>query len=182
MLIAEQYFLGVIAYTILQRISEVLIAKRNTKKLLECGAVEFGASHYPYMVMMHTAFFVALLVEFYFSNSREYHPVLIAVFIVAQAIRFWVMRVLGDRWTTRVLVIKDERLVKRGPYRYLSHPNYLVVALEILALPLAFDLWVTAVIFSIANAVMLLLIRIPVEQKALAWSQGRLTETSLNPN
>jgi methyltransferase len=182
MLIAEQFFLGVIVYTILQRISEVFIAKRNTKKLLDRGAVEFGASHYQLIVIMHTAFFACLIIEFLTEPSQSFHPYLLVLFGFAQAIRFWLMRVLGDRWTTRVLVVHGEQLVARGPYRYFSHPNYLVVAVEILVLPLAFGLWITAVIFTLLNAAMLLIVRIPIEQKALAWSQGDATETSLNPN
>jgi methyltransferase len=182
MLIADQYFLGLMVYTILQRLSEVMIAKRNTKRLLERGAVEFGASHYPYMVMMHTAFFLSMIVEYLTSQAQDLNLALVLAFGIAQAIRFWVMRVLGDRWTTRILVIKGERLVARGPYRYLSHPNYLVVVLEIVALPLAFGLWITAILFSILNAIMLLAVRIPAEEKALRWSQVQTSEVSLNPN
>jgi methyltransferase len=182
MLIAEQFFLGVIVYTILQRISEVLMAKRNTKKLLERGAVEFGASHYSMMVLLHAGFFVSLIVEFLVAPGQSFHPSLLILFAGAQAIRFWIMRVLGDRWTTRVLVVRAEKLVARGPYRYFAHPNYLVVAVEILVLPLAFKLWITAVIFTMLNAAMLLMVRIPIEQRALSWSQGRVAGTSLNPN
>ncbi len=178
----DQFFLGVVVYTILQRISEVMIAKRNTKKLIERGAVEFGATHYPYMVMMHTAFFVSMIVEYLFSSTSVFYPQLLLVFAIAQSIRFWVMRVLGDRWTTRILVMKGERLVARGPYRYLSHPNYVVVAMEILVLPLAFGLWITAIVFTILNTVMLLAIRVPSERKALDWSQGESAEVILNPN
>jgi methyltransferase len=179
---ADQFFLGIVVYTILQRLSEVMIAKRNTAKLLERGAIEFGASHYPFMVMMHTAFFVSMILEYVYSSDPGFHPQLLLVFAIAQALRFWVMRVLGDRWTTRILVIKGETLVARGPYRYLSHPNYVVVALEILVLPLAFGLWITAIAFTILNAVMLLAIRIPAERKALDWSQGDSSEIILNPN
>ncbi|HET6510822.1 MAG TPA: isoprenylcysteine carboxylmethyltransferase family protein, partial [Candidatus Kapabacteria bacterium] len=132
-------------YTILQRLSEVMIAKRNTARLLDRGAVEFGGSHYPYMVMMHTAFFLSMIAEYLATPSKELHLLLLIAFVIAQAVRFWVMRVLGDRWTTRILVIKGETLVARGPYRYLSHPNYVVVAVEILVLPLAFGLWITAI-------------------------------------
>jgi methyltransferase len=179
---ADKYFLGIIVYTILQRLSEVLIAKRNTKKLLERGAVEFGSAHYPMMVAMHTCFFISLIVEFLLFTAQEFYPGYIVFFIAAQGIRFWVMRVLGDRWTTRVLVIKGEQLVARGPYRYLSHPNYVVVALEIAVLPLAFGLYCTAAAFTVLNALMLLKVRIPVERKALDWSQEGVATAMLKPN
>lgn len=177
----EQYFLAIVVYTILQRLSEVLIAKRNTRKLLERGATEFGAKHYPLMVLMHTLFFLSLISEFALSQPSEIYPGLLLCFVLAQAIRFWVMRALGDRWTTRVLVVKGETLVSSGPYRYFDHPNYIVVAIEIVVLPLAFGLWITAISFSILNAAMLLLIRIPIEQEALKWSQTDVV-TSLNSN
>lgn len=179
---ADPYFLGILVYTILQRTSEVLIARRNTKKLIAKGAIEFGGSHYSLMVAMHAAFFVSMLVEYFFTDPTEAHTLLLIFFAISQAIRFWIMRVLGERWTTRVLVIKAEKLVSRGPYRYLAHPNYLVVAIEILVLPLAFGLWRTAIVFSLLNAIMLLAIRIPAEREALDWSQDRTTGSILNPN
>lgn len=179
---ADQYFLGVVVYTVLQRLSEVIVAKRNTTRLLERGAIEFGASHYPWMVAMHTAFFASMVFEYHYTSAPVVNLVFLAIFALAQVVRFWVMRTLGDRWTTRIMVIKGETLVARGPYRYLSHPNYIVVAIEILALPLAFGLWITAAVFTLLNAIMLLAIRIPAERKALNWSQGSADEVSLNSN
>lgn len=171
MVTVDQVFLGVTTYTILQRITELMLAKRNTANLLQQGAVEFGASHYPWMVVMHAAFFISLIMEFVLGPVSHISAPMLVVFAIAQAVRFWVLHTLGRRWTTRVLVIRGERLVAAGPYRYLSHPNYAVVALEILALPLAFGLWYTAITFTILNALMLLFVRIPIERKALAWSQ-----------
>lgn len=179
-MIADQYFVAVIVYTILQRISEMFVAKRNTTRLVARGAVEFGASHYPVIVLMHVAFFVSLGVEYIATPVHSFYPVLLSIFVLAQVMRFWVMRVLGERWSTRVLVVAGETLVAGGPYRYLSHPNYLVVAIEILVLPLAFGLWVTAAIFSVLNAILLLLVRIPIEKRALIWSQGGQSDSRVH--
>jgi methyltransferase len=179
---ADAWFLGVITYTILQRVSEVIIAKRNTHKLLKLGAVEFGAGHYPIMVALHVAFFASLIIEYLSLRPVEIYPTALIFFALAQATRFWIMRVLGHRWTTRVLVIKGEQLAASGPYKYLAHPNYIVVALEIAALPLAFGLWVTAVAFTVLNAAILLRVRIPVERRALEWSQEVGASASLKAN
>ena len=157
-----------------QRLIELWIAKRNTERLLSLGAQEFGRSHYWLLVSIHTLFFLSLLVEFlYRGHTRsEFWLPLLTIFIFAQAVRVWVIGSMKGRWTTRILAIKGERLVHSGPFSLFSHPNYAIVCIEILVLPLIFNLFTTAIVFSLLNAFALLFVRIPVEEKALAWIQS----------
>ncbi len=154
----------IIAFVALQRVGEVIYAKRNTARLLQQGAMEVGRAHYPLLVILHTAWLLALL----FLVPREQVPnwPLIGVFVLLQVGRLWVISTLGPYWTTRIITLKNAPLVKRGPYRFVRHPNYLIVAGEIAVLPLAFGAWELAIIFSIANAAILTW-RIKVENGAL---------------
>ncbi len=159
----------ILAAVLLQRLAELWIAKRNTKRLLDEGAIERGAEHYPLLVMLHAAWLAALV---YFTPPGT--PVdfaWLAVFIGLQAARVWVMTSLGRYWTTRIISAPGAPLVRRGPYRYVRHPNYLVVAGEIAVLPLVFGLWQVALIFSVLNA-LVLRERIRVENEALAERRG----------
>ena len=154
----------IIAFVALQRVGELIYAKRNTARLLQQGGVEVGRAYYPLLVILHTAWLLALL----FLVPREQVPnwPLIGVFVLLQVGRLWVISTLGPYWTTRIITLKDAPLVKRGPYRFVRHPNYLIVAAEIAVLPLAFGAWELALIFSIANAAILTW-RIKVENGAL---------------
>jgi methyltransferase len=155
----------IIGAVLLQRLLELLLAHRNTRLLLEQGAVEHGSSHYPYFVLLHAAWLVAIV----FSVQPE-TPVnwyWLAVYGLLQVGRVWVMASLGRFWTTRVITLPGAPLIARGPYKYFRHPNYMIVAGEIAVLPLVFDLWLVAVLFSIANA-LLLRERIACENEALA--------------
>lgn len=152
-----------------QRLFELRLSKRNERKLRARGAVERGRRHYPFMVALHSAWLASTLVE---GLLREASPpswwiAPLTLFLLVQPLRYWAISSLGDRWNTRVLVVPGERLVKRGPYKYLPHPNYVVVVVEIFAFPLIFGAWITALIFSIANAA-LLFVRIREEERALA--------------
>lgn len=156
----------VLAFVTLQRLGEMALAARNTARLMKAGAVEVAPGHYPVMVAMHTAWVAGL---WYFALTlRLTSPdlVLLAIFFVLQGLRVWVLATLGPRWTTRIIVVPGEQLVARGPYRFLSHPNYCVVIGEILVLPLAFGLVWYGVIFSILNLA-ILWVRISAENKAL---------------
>ena len=164
-------FIIVISFVILQRVIELFIAKGNEKWLLSRGAVEYGRDHYKFIVMLHIAFILSMILE-YFFRGRYYELNLInysflVIFILLQFLRVWVLTSLGRYWCTRVYRIPGEPLVAGGIYRYLKHPNYIVVIGEILVLPLIFDLYYTAVIFTILNALMLS-VRIRVENKVLA--------------
>ena len=156
---------AIVALVILQRAGELVLANRNTQKLKARGAVEIGAGHYRFIVLMHMAWLMAVL--WLMPAPLVIYWGWIAVFLLLQAARVWVIASLGPYWTTRIISLPDVPLVKRGPYRFIRHPNYLVVAGEILVLPLAFgEIWV-ALVFSIANAVVLYL-RIREEETGLA--------------
>jgi methyltransferase len=158
--------LAVLAFVTLQRLGELIIARRNTARLLSRGAVEVAPGHYPLLVGLHTAWLGGLWYLVVARSLAAPDPILIAVFFVLQGLRVWVLATLGSRWTTRIVVLPGERLVERGPYRYLAHPNYCVVAGEILVLPLAFGLLWYGVVFSVLNLA-LMWVRIGAENKAL---------------
>jgi len=155
----------VLAFVTLQRLGELFLARRNTARLLERGAIEVAPRHYPLIVGLHTLWLGGLWV---LALTRGMAPdlLLLAIFIVLQGLRVWVLAALGPRWTTRILVVPGERLIASGPYRYLSHPNYWVVIGEILVLPLAFGLVWYAAVFSILNLAVLW-VRVRAENKAL---------------
>ncbi|HEY7231426.1 MAG TPA: isoprenylcysteine carboxylmethyltransferase family protein [Pseudolabrys sp.] len=155
-----------VAFLVAQRLIELCFAQLNTRRLRAMGAIEFGAAHYPLVVILHAAWIAGLLV---FGHNRAIDPVWLSVFIVLQIARLWVIASLGRRWTTRVIVLPGAAPIARGPYRWVRHPNYLIVALEIAVAPLALALPVFAVIFSAAN-VALLAYRIQIENEALAWA------------
>ncbi len=154
----------IVALVILQRLGELVIAKRNTARLMAEGATEIGANHYPVMVALHASW-CAALVWVAVSDPAVNWP-LIAIFLVLQLGRVWVLTTLGPYWTTRIITVETAELVKKGPFRFVRHPNYLVVALEIPILPLALDAPIVAVIFGLANLAMLAW-RIRVEEGAL---------------
>jgi methyltransferase len=154
----------ILALVTLQRLGELVLARHNTRSLLARGGVEIGARHYPLIVAVHAAWLVALWV---FGRDRQVDLVALALFVVLQGLRVWILVSLGARWTTRIIVLPDEKLVATGPYRYLSHPNYAVVAGEIAVLPLALHLPAIAAVFTILNAIVLT-IRIRAETRAFA--------------
>lgn len=157
---AALLFLG---FIILQRLSELVIAKRNTAHLLAKGAYEVGAGHYPVMVAMHSAW-IACLVIFGYDNSVALGW--LALFAVLQVLRIWILGSLGSRWTTRIIIL-EEPLVVRGPFKYVAHPNYMLVVAEIIVAPMVLGLGWVAAAFTVLNAAMLW-VRIGVEHKALA--------------
>jgi methyltransferase len=161
-------FLIFISFIIFQRIVEVFVAKRNEKWMKKQGAIEFGVSHYKYMVLMHVLFFIELSAEKVFLDRglSPLWPIIFGVFALAQFIRIWAISSLGRFWNTKILVIPNAEVVRKGPYRFLKHPNYFVVAMELFIVPLLFNAFYTAFLFSILNVIMLM-IRIPEEEKAL---------------
>jgi methyltransferase len=159
-----ELILGVVT---MQRACELVISRSNTRKLLARGAVEVAPRHYPLIVTVHAGWLLSLWV---FGRDQPVNIVALIGYLVLQCFRFWVIRTLGSRWTTRIIVLPERPLVSAGPYRYLSHPNYAVVAGEIALLPLALSLPLLAVVFTILNAVVLA-IRIRSENRALAASR-----------
>ncbi len=148
-----------------QRLAEVLWARRNERRLLAQGAIEIGARHYPLFFLLHGAWLasLALLVP---ANAPLFWPLLLA-FVLLQAARLWVIASLGRYWTTRIITLPGAPIVRRGPYRWLRHPNYAIVAAEIAVLPLVFGAWPIALVFSVLNT-LLLRHRIRLEEQALA--------------
>ncbi|WP_318616377.1 isoprenylcysteine carboxyl methyltransferase family protein [Sporosarcina sp. YIM B06819] len=158
----------VISIVILQRLIELFVARRNEKWMLDQGAFEAGAAHYPIMVAMHVTFFVSMLLEV-MVLGRTLSPiwmVLLGIFLLTQAARVWCLASLGKFWNTKIIILPGADVVRRGPYRWIRHPNYLIVSIELLVLPLLFGAYLTAVLYSLLN-VWMLTVRIPAEEKAL---------------
>lgn len=156
---------AIIAAVAIQRLAEVAWATRNTTALKARGAIEIGARHYPLIVLLHTAWICAMVL--FLPKPAVIHAVPLALFVVIEAGRIWVLVTLGRYFTTRIITLPGAPLVRRGPYRFVRHPNYLVVASEILVLPLVFGEVGVAIVFSILNASVLAL-RIRTEDAALA--------------
>jgi methyltransferase len=163
------YVLLVLAVAV-ERLAELVVARRNLAWSLERGGVEFGASHYPVMVVLHTGLLVGCLVEV-FVLDRPFIPALgwpmLAIVIAAQGLRWWCITSLGPQWNTRVIVIPGAQRINGGPYRLIPHPNYVAVVAEGIALPLVHSAWITALTFTVLNA-LLLSRRISIENSALA--------------
>ena len=153
----------ILAFVTLQRLAELWLANRNTRRLLANGAREAEPGHYPLIVAVHVAW---LLTLWLLAPGRPIIWPLLVIFALLQLARVWVIATLGRRWTTRIIVLPEAPLVKRGPFRFVSHPNYIVVAAEIAVLPLVFGLWIVALVFTILNAAVLT-IRIRAENRAL---------------
>ena len=166
-------YLLLILATGVERLIELVISTRNAKWSFDRGGVEYGRGHFPWMVALHTGLLVACVAEVVLLD-RPFVPALgwpmLVVALLCQAGRYWVIGSLGRQWNTRVIVVPGLQLVRRGPYRltWLRHPNYWIVAIEGIALPLVHSAWITAVVFTVLNAVLLLRFRIPVENEALA--------------
>jgi methyltransferase len=155
--------IALLAFVTLQRGAELIWGRSNEAALRAKGAVEIGAAHYPLIVLLHASWLVWLWID---GWTRPLVWPFVVLFFALQAARAWVLATLGRRWTTRVLIVPGEALVKRGPFRLIPHPNYTVVALEMPVLPLAFGLWGTAIVFGLLNLCMLAW-RIRVEESAL---------------
>ncbi|MEQ8505926.1 MAG: isoprenylcysteine carboxylmethyltransferase family protein [Rhodospirillales bacterium] len=156
---------AVLVLVALSRLAELIHARRNTARLLDLGGIEHGRAHYPLIVALHVGWLISMAAFIPPETAPDW--VWLSAFIALQAARVWVIVSLGPYWTTRVISVPDAPLIRRGPYRFLRHPNYLVVAGEIAVLPLAFGAWEIALVFSALNG-LILTHRIRVEQAALA--------------
>ncbi|RYV50211.1 isoprenylcysteine carboxyl methyltransferase family protein [Pengzhenrongella frigida] len=154
----------------LERLAELVVSTRNARWAFARGGVEAGRGHFPPMVALHAALLVACVVEVY-AADRPFLPslgwVALAAALASQGLRWWCIATLGPQWNTRVIVVPGLPLVDRGPYRWLRHPNYVAVVIEGIALPLVHTAWLTALVFTVLNAVLLLRFRIPTEERAL---------------
>jgi len=168
--VSEILFTVLVAAVALERLAELVVSKRNAAWSFERGGVETGQRHYLVMVVLHTGLLVGALAEVWLRRP-EFLPALgypmLALVVASQALRWWCITTLGPRWNTRVIVVPGLPLVTGGPYRLTSHPNYVAVVVEGFALPLVHSAWITAVVFTVCNAV-LLWVRLRVENAALA--------------
>jgi methyltransferase len=153
-----------------QRLTELAVSRRNVARLLAAGGVEVGRSHYPWMVLLHTTFLLSCLLEVW-GLERPFSwglgAAMLVALVAAAALRGWVIFTLGGRWSTRVVCLPGVAPIRGGPYRFLRHPNYLAVVVEMAALPLVHSAWVTALFFTVAN-LLLLRERVRVEERVLA--------------
>jgi methyltransferase len=175
------WYVVLIVAVALERLAELVVSRRNLAWARARGGREHGFGHYPFMVFLHTGLLVACLVE---ASRRSFIPALgwsmLAVVVLAQALRWWCISTLGPRWNTRIIVIPRLPLVDGGPYRWLSHPNYVAVVLEGVALPLVHTGWVTAAVFTVLNAA-LLRVRIASENAAMALALADVQGAPASP-
>lgn len=167
------WYTALILATCAERVIELVVSARNARWSFERGGVEFGRGHFPPMVALHTGLLLACFAEAWFG-ARPFLPWLgwpmLVLVAAGQTLRWWCIRTLGTRWNTRVIVVPGLPLVARGPYRWLAHPNYVAVVVEGFALPLVHTAWITALAFTVLNAILLAVFRIPTENRALAES------------
>lgn len=160
-------YLAFLAVLAAERVFELWLSRRNARAAFARGGVESGAAHFPVMAAVHTLFLLSCAVE---GSLRPFPGALgwaaLGGAVLAQGLRYWAITTLGVRWNVRVIVVPGEALVSSGPYRFVRHPNYAAVCLEMICVPLVHGAWVTAAVFSLANAA-LLAVRIPAEERAL---------------
>jgi methyltransferase len=170
------FFWGFLGVVVLQRLTELWVAHRHTRQVRAEGGYEVGRAHYPWIVCTHGLFFLSLVAEVHYGakGPDDGLPFWLSLYVLAQIVRYWAICSLGRYWNTRVFVVPGMRRVTRGPYRYIRHPNYVAVVTELFVVPMMFGAYITAVVFSIANAV-ILCYRIPAEEAALreAAAAGR---------
>lgn len=176
MVTSQGLYLGFLGLLALERVLELVLSRHNARQARAAGAVEAGQGHYPVMVAFHTLFLVSCAAEVLLVPRSFPGPlgwVALGVAVAAQGLRYWAVASLGPRWNTRVLVWPGVPPVTSGPYRFLRHPNYLAIVLEMLAVPLVYGAWVTAGVFSLGN-LLLLRVRIRSEEKALgpSWAEA----------
>ncbi len=161
--------LGLFVYITIQRMLELLLAEYNRVRALAAGGKEFGAGHYPLFFALHVGWLMGWVAEAIARGATlsQFWVVWLALFVAAQGLRYWCMISLGRFWNTRIVVIPGVKPVRRGPYRFMAHPIYLAVSLELASLPLIFGAWITVLVISILHAALLLGVRIPAEEKAL---------------
>ena len=169
-MVSAIWFSVLVGLVAVERLAELVVAKRNLAWSLARGGKETGFGHYPFMVALHTGLLAGALLEVWLSG-RPFVPALgwpmLVLVIAAQGLRWWCIRTLGPQWNTRIFVVPDLPRITTGPYRIFSHPNYVAVVVEGAALPLVHTAWITAIVFTIVNAG-LLTIRIRAENSALA--------------
>lgn len=164
----------IVVLLVMQRLFELRIAARNARISMAYGGREYGARHYPLFIVLHTTWFAAMVVESSMRKTTELPDPIpwwwwtcAVVIIAAQGLRYWAITSLGDAWNTRIIVVPGRSPVERGPYRFMKHPNYIAVVAELFCIPLLVGAPITAIVVSVLNAILLLGIRIPMENRAL---------------
>lgn len=156
-----------VLFVILERLFELRIAHSNKLLMLSRGAIEYDNASYKLIVLLHVLFICSIVFEFNLTGKINYYSTyLFSIFVLLQIFRYWCIFSLGYHWNTRVLVVPGEKLIKKGPYRFLNHPNYIIVSMELITIPLIFSLYFSCIIFSIANLI-LLVRRTRIENTAL---------------
>ena len=163
------YLWFIFIFIILQRVVELAIARRNEKWMIDKGGVEWGGEHYKWFIIVHLLFFFSILIE---VSIRDYsgfvlNKTLFALFVITQLARVWCIQSLGRFWNTKIIILPGRSLISRGPYKYVKHPNYIIVGMELFIIPLLFGAYITAILFPVLH-ILLLFIRIPLENKALS--------------
>ncbi|MBA9027753.1 MULTISPECIES: isoprenylcysteine carboxyl methyltransferase family protein [Bacillaceae] len=161
-------FLILITLLAVQRLSELVLARYNEDRLKAKGGLEFGSSHYPWIVLMHLGFFSSFIAEvnLFDKDVSVLWPFWLSIFLLVQIGRVWVITSLGPYWNTKIIVLPDAEVIVKGPYKYVKHPNYIIVATEILVISLLYNAYFTAALFTCLNA-WAMSVRIPIEERAL---------------
>lgn len=159
-------FILFVSFVILLRIAELYVARRNEKWMVQNGAVEYGKKHYPFIIALHSLFFVSLIIEYSMQQTPSFSLIFLLIYLLLIAFKVWIIASLGKFWNTKIFRIQNYPLINKGPYKYIKHPNYVIVIAEIALIPLIFQLYYTALIFTLLNAIMLT-VRIKEENLAL---------------
>ncbi|RUQ29099.1 isoprenylcysteine carboxyl methyltransferase [Peribacillus cavernae] len=176
------FFYLFFSFVVAQRLIELVIARRNEAQMKAKGAFEAGQNHYKWIVLMHTAFLISLFGEggLLGNGPVQWWYIPFALFIVTQCLRIWSLVSLGQFWNTKIIILPGAKVVARGPYRFMRHPNYVIVATEIIVIPLIFQAYITAIVFTILNAIVLSF-RIRVEEQALQQATNYYETFSKRP-
>ena len=144
-------FILFVSFVILLRIAELYVARRNEKWMVQNGAVEYGKKHYPFIIALHSLFFVSLIIEYSMQQTPSFSLIFLLIYLLLIAFKVWIIASLGKFWNTKIFRIQNYPLINKGPYKYIKHPNYIIVIAEIALIPLIFQLYYTALIFHIAQ-------------------------------
>ncbi|WP_405103711.1 isoprenylcysteine carboxyl methyltransferase family protein [Oceanobacillus sp. FSL H7-0719] len=163
------YLWFIFTFIILQRVVELTIARRNEKWMINRGGVEWGGEHYKWFIIVHVLFFFSILIEVSIRDDSSFvlNKTLFVLFVMTQLARAWCIQSLGKFWNTKIIILPGLSLISRGPYKYVKHPNYIIVGMELFIIPLLFGAYITAILFPVLH-ILLLFIRIPLENKALS--------------
>ncbi len=159
------YFISFIAFVVFQRLLELVVARQNEQWARSQGALEYGQSHYPYIVLLHTMFIISMIVEYLYKGGA-FNYVVLLIFFVLIMLKVWIISSLGKYWNTKILKVPGSAFVRKGLYKFFKHPNYFIVVCEIIVIPLVFNLYITVVVFTVLNSIML---RVRIKEEERVW-------------